>query len=136
MTNLFTLPLLLRISGITQIAVGILFVAIIPLSNISLFSLLKEFAIDGQPMVGPFFGLLMIFMGIIALDAAKNVKQYRKFIFWNAILHLAIGLVQAHAIFIVGIESAIISLCLWASMIIDPIWGVQVLYLLKKQSRS
>lgn len=132
--NTMSLPLLLRISGITQIAVGILFVCIIPLSNIALFELLKEFAIEGQPMVGPFFGLLMIFMGIISLDAANNINQYRKFIFWDAVLHLAIGLVQAHAIFVVGIESTIISLCLWASMIIDPIWGVQAFYLLKKRA--
>ncbi len=131
MTNRLTLPILLRISGITQIGVGILFIAIIPLSSINLFSFLKEFSIDGQPMVGPFFGALILFMGIISLDAAKNTQQYRTFIYWDALLHLAIGLIQAHAIFVVGGESLIISLCLWGSMIIDPLWGLQALYLLK-----
>lgn len=133
MKNLLSLPLLLRVSGITQIAVGILFITIIPLSNLSLLSFLKEFAVDGQPMVGSFFGLLMLFVGIISLDAANKPQQYRTFIFWDALMHVGIGIIQAHAIFVVGVESLLISLCLWVSMVVDPIWGATAVYLLKKQ---
>jgi hypothetical protein len=128
-----TFKKLLISSGLVQIAIGLLFIFIIPISNIEMFHLLKEFRVEGQPMVSQFFAVLILFVAMVSLDAAQKPEQYRTFIFWDAIFHLSLFFVWAYSLFVVGIESVIISVVFWLLMIIDPIWGVQALYLLKKE---
>ena len=56
---MLTLPVLLRVSGLTQIGVGLLFVALMPLYGFALFQL------EGQLMMGLIFGILMLLCGVI-----------------------------------------------------------------------
>lgn len=126
------LSMLLNTSLMFQIAVGIGFLIIIPVSNIEWLSFLKEFNVDGQPMITQFFGLLMIFAGLASYEASKEVNDYRRFIYWDVFMHFGIMFVQAYALFVVGIESVLIQLALWISMIVDPLWGAYAIYLLKR----
>ena len=123
----------LFLSGVVQMAIGMLFVFIIPLSNIEIFNFLKEFRVEGQPGLAQFFASIIIFFSILSLKAAKNPEKFETFIFWDAIWHLTLFIPWGYGLFFVGIESIVISTIFWILLIADPIWGIQTLYLLKKK---
>ena len=83
-------------------------------------------------MVGYMLALLFVLLGLTTLAAAENVKAYKQFIFYTAVAHFGIGLVMMHALFVVGVESWVLKGVLGVSMILDPLWGFQVIQRLKK----
>ena len=96
---------------------------------------LKDFpatfgVIGSVPLIPQILGLFLLVFGYILLLSPKDIERVVPFLVADAVIHLGIGFVDAYNLIAFQIDSFLVVLAIWVSLVVDTGWGVLVLYLL------